>query len=85
MGVISNILKTILTKIVTFDFAEILHGGPQNYSPGVLFLLKEIVGAILDLIGVLWKTLDLNSAAILIRIFSKFGVVVEGAKFSGSF
>ena len=44
-----------------------------------------IASAILDLFGVLWKTLDLNSVAILNRIVSQFGMVIGAAKFSGSF
>ena len=44
-----------------------------------------IASAILDLFGVLWKTLDLNSAAILNRIFSQLDTVIGSAKFSGSF
>ena len=45
----------------------------------------QIASAILDLFGVLWKTLDLNSAAIFNWMFLKFGNGVEEKKFSGSF
>ena len=45
----------------------------------------QIYRAVFFLFPVLWKTLDLNSAAILNPIFSKFGMVIGAKKFSGSF
>ena len=85
MGDIFIIYKNILRRIVPLDLAEILHGGPHQKNIGTCNLFFLIVSAILDLFGVLWKTLDPNSDAILILISSKFGTVVEGPKFSGSF
>ena len=68
-----------------FYFAEILQAGPHQKSKGGPNIRFLILSAILDLFGVLRKTLDLNSAGIFNPIIPKFGGREVGQKFSGSF
>ena len=73
-------VKTL--RFISLKFCRRVHIKNRRGSSNFFF---QIYRAVFFLFPVLWKNLDLNSAAILNQIFSKFGRGVGGQKISGSF